>query len=43
MALLCLGVWWIFGDSTPEIGEPWSGWFTALFICALLDWLGWSN
>jgi hypothetical protein len=35
-AFLLLG-WWLFGDSTAVLAEPWSGWFVALFVCALLD------
>lgn len=36
MTAFLLLVWWVAG-SGPDLGRPWSGWFVALFVCALLD------
>jgi hypothetical protein len=37
--LLFLLIWALCG-SNPDLGHPWSGWFIALFVIAVLQFLG---
>lgn len=37
MTALLLLAWALTANNPSDLSHPWSGWFIALFVCALLD------